>query len=172
MGATLADPRLKRLDTAVLWPKFAADICKLLDLTSRHHGISGYRSIPEQNDLFAQGRTKSGNIVTKARGGESYHNFAVAIDFAFDTDTVSPGLQPGWNQTDYLPLAAAAVKIPSLESGFYWKFKDPGHVQINAARLRVSEAMLKAAWDRGGMIEVFVLLDNLEAAAVEREAHA
>lgn len=170
MGATLSDPRLKRLDTSVLWPKFAADICRLLDLTSRHHGISGYRSVTEQNDLFAQGRTKPGNIVTKARGGESYHNFAVAIDFAFDTDTVSPGLQPGWNQADYLPLAEAAHSIPSLESGFYWKFKDPGHIQINTARLGVTEKLLKSVWDRGGMVEVFVLLDELEAAAVAREA--
>jgi peptidoglycan L-alanyl-D-glutamate endopeptidase CwlK len=49
------------------------------------HGItikvlSGLRTYEEQNDLFAQGRTKSGRIVTKARGGFSNHNFGIAFD--------------------------------------------------------------------------------------------
>jgi peptidoglycan LD-endopeptidase CwlK len=39
------------------------------------------RTIEEQNDLYAQGRTKPGKIVTYARGGESYHNYGLAFDF-------------------------------------------------------------------------------------------
>ncbi|WP_412177972.1 M15 family metallopeptidase [Paenibacillus terrae] len=42
----------------------------------------GLRTIDEQNGLYAQGRAKPGQIVTNARGGYSYHNFGVAIDFA------------------------------------------------------------------------------------------
>jgi peptidoglycan L-alanyl-D-glutamate endopeptidase CwlK len=34
-----------------------------------------YRSVAEQNELYAQGRTKPGQIVTRARGGQSAHNF-------------------------------------------------------------------------------------------------
>ena len=41
---------------------------------------SGYRSVDEQNALYAQGRTKPGNIVTKAKGGQSNHNFGLAFD--------------------------------------------------------------------------------------------
>jgi hypothetical protein len=41
---------------------------------------SGFRSKEEQDELYAQGRTKSGQIVTNAKGGESTHNFGVAID--------------------------------------------------------------------------------------------
>jgi len=33
-----------------------------------------YRSNKEQNELYAQGRTTAGKIVTNARGGESQHN--------------------------------------------------------------------------------------------------
>lgn len=40
----------------------------------------GYRSIEEQNEIFAQGRTKPGKIVSKAPGGKSLHNFGLAID--------------------------------------------------------------------------------------------
>ena len=32
--------------------------------------ISGHRTYEEQNDLYAQGRTKPGQIVTKAKGGQ------------------------------------------------------------------------------------------------------
>lgn len=41
---------------------------------------SGYRSIEEQNRLYAQGRTTPGSIVTNAKGGQSFHNFALAFD--------------------------------------------------------------------------------------------
>lgn len=34
-----------------------------------------YRSAAEQNELYAQGRTKPGQIVTRAHGGQSAHNF-------------------------------------------------------------------------------------------------
>lgn len=48
--------------------------------------VQGLRTIDEQNELYAQGRTKPGNIVTKARGGSSYHNYGLALDFAILVD--------------------------------------------------------------------------------------
>ena len=42
--------------------------------------IGGLRTYEEQNELFAQGRTKPGRIVTNARGGFSNHNFGIALD--------------------------------------------------------------------------------------------
>ena len=38
------------------------------------------RTIDEQDALYNQGRTEPGNIVTNAKGGESYHNYGLAID--------------------------------------------------------------------------------------------
>ncbi len=38
------------------------------------------RDIEYQNSLYAQGRTKPGQIVTNARGGESFHNYGLAFD--------------------------------------------------------------------------------------------
>ncbi|MBA2872427.1 LAS superfamily LD-carboxypeptidase LdcB [Anoxybacillus calidus] len=46
----------------------------------------GFRSIEEQNELYAQGRTKPGKIVTNAKGGYSYHNVGLAIDFCLLVD--------------------------------------------------------------------------------------
>lgn len=39
------------------------------------------RTIEEQNALYEQGRTKPGAIVTNAKGGYSYHNYGLALDF-------------------------------------------------------------------------------------------
>jgi len=45
-------------------------------------GISAtFRDNIHQDWLFAQGRTRPGNIVTNARGGQSIHNFRLAFDF-------------------------------------------------------------------------------------------
>lgn len=48
--------------------------------------VQGLRTIDEQNKLYAQGRTEPGSIVTKAKGGSSYHNYGLAIDFAILVD--------------------------------------------------------------------------------------
>ena len=41
----------------------------------------GRRSMEEQAALYAKGRTVSGKIVTKAKPGESYHNYGLAFDW-------------------------------------------------------------------------------------------
>lgn len=41
----------------------------------------GLRTFEEQTALYAQGRTKPGRIVTKAKPGESYHNYGLAFDW-------------------------------------------------------------------------------------------
>lgn len=43
----------------------------------------GYRSISEQNSLYAKGRSLPGAKVTNAKGGYSWHNFGLAADYAF-----------------------------------------------------------------------------------------
>lgn len=42
--------------------------------------ISGLRTYAEQDELYAQGRTKLGVKVTNARSGHSNHNFGIAFD--------------------------------------------------------------------------------------------
>lgn len=62
--------------------------CQLADVPVRI--TSGYRSIEEQNKLYAQGRTTPGNIVTNAKGGDSFHNWRVAFDVCFKGDVPYP----------------------------------------------------------------------------------
>ncbi len=40
-----------------------------------------YRDKEYQDDLYSQGRTKPGSIVTNSKGGQSMHNYRIAFDF-------------------------------------------------------------------------------------------
>jgi peptidoglycan L-alanyl-D-glutamate endopeptidase CwlK len=86
--------------------------------------VQGLRTFAEQNALYAKGRTKSGKIVTKARGGYSYHNYGLAIDVA----EIKNG-KVIWN-TQWNKIVPIAKKY-GFEWGGSWKsFKDKPHFQI------------------------------------------
>lgn len=57
---------------------------------------SSLRTFGEQDALYAQGRTKPGNIVTNAKGGQSFHNFGVAFDVVPLVNGV-PNYNCDWN---------------------------------------------------------------------------
>ena len=61
--------------------------------------VQSLRTLEEQNELFAQGRTKPGLIVTNAKGGSSYHNYGLAFDFAimYDKDNNGSYEALSWN---------------------------------------------------------------------------
>lgn len=53
----------------------------------------GFRSLKRQNELYEQGRTKPGQIVTNARGSSysSQHQWGIAVDFYLDMDIDGDG---------------------------------------------------------------------------------
>jgi len=79
-------------------PTLAASIVQMDTILSQEsiafRVTAGMRTWAEQNALYAQGRTIPGNIVTNARGGESWHNYGVAVDVV-PMDQILP--QPDWN---------------------------------------------------------------------------
>ncbi len=86
--------------------------------------VQGYRSIEEQNRLYEQGRTTAGAIVTNAKGGQSFHNYGVAVDFVF--------IKEGWNATDTLwQLLGKVGKAQGFEWGGDWQgFVDRPHFEM------------------------------------------
>ncbi len=93
------------------------------------------RSFKEQNRLYEQGRTRKGNIVTYAKGGESYHNYGLAIDFALENDTgkIIWNIQydgNGNNQSDWYEVAAIAKELGFEWGGDWNNFKDYPHLQM------------------------------------------
>ena len=90
------------------------------------------RTIQEQNDLYALGRTKPGNIVTNAKGGQSYHNWGLAIDIVllYDKDSNGTFEVASWDVNDDFMKVVNHFKKCGWEWGGDWKkFKDTPHFQ-------------------------------------------
>jgi LAS superfamily LD-carboxypeptidase LdcB len=102
---------------------------------------SGLRTFAEQDALYAQGRTAPGKVVTKARAGQSWHNFGLAYDL-----TQFSGKNPVWDGGAYDRAGAIGQEL-GLEWGGAWaKFKDRPHFQRNIG-LTLAEARKK--WPKG-----------------------
>lgn len=93
------------------------------------------RSMEEQDALYAQGRIEEGNIVTYAEGGESYHNYGLAIDFALEDqdgniiwDIEYDGNESG--ESDWYEAAEIAKELGFEWGGDWERFQDYPHLQM------------------------------------------
>ncbi len=105
--------------------------------------ISGTRTFAQQDKLYEQGRSLPGNKVTKARGGQSNHNFGVAWDIGVFDNRTYLDESPTYRQVGDLG------KTLDLEWGGDWQsFSDEPHFQIvkevDLAAIAVSFAQGKA----------------------------
>ncbi|MCG1010119.1 M15 family metallopeptidase [Salinicoccus sp. ID82-1] len=95
----------------------------------------GFRSFEEQNALFAQGRTTAGNIVTNAQGGESYHNYGLAVDYALEVGpNVIWDLEYDGNgnaRSDWFEVARIAKELGFTWGGDWESFRDYPHLQMD-----------------------------------------
>jgi hypothetical protein len=98
--------------------------------------VQGLRTFAEQDRLFAQ-RPR----VTKARGGQSYHNYGVAADLAF---VVNGKLS--WDDHLYRNIGRWASRV-GLEWGGNWHFVDYPHVQLHSMP---GTGKLKAVYEKAG----------------------
>jgi peptidoglycan L-alanyl-D-glutamate endopeptidase CwlK len=113
--------------------------------------ISGSRTYAEQDQLYKKGRYGSTEkIVTKARGGQSNHNFGIAWDVGiFDGGKYLTGDNPG--EAKIYKALAAAVQSDELEWGGNWEhFKDKPHYQL---KLGLSLAEVRARFEAGKPLE-------------------
>lgn len=84
------------------------------------------RTNVEQDGLYAIGRTIHGKIVTNAKGGESWHNYGSAFDFA---PTIYG--KPQWNDKDLYAKCGGIAEKVGLEWAGRWKGKlrETAHAQ-------------------------------------------
>jgi peptidoglycan L-alanyl-D-glutamate endopeptidase CwlK len=133
---------LQRLEG--LQPEFKSSI-ELLLSTLSDNGIdvcvvSGLRTIQQQNQLYAQGRTAKGQIVTNAKGGQSPHNFGTAVDLAPLDD--KGGIN--WNDTVGFKLIGKIAKAQGLVWGGDFKsIVDLPHIESPTWRT------IQADWKAG-----------------------
>ncbi len=96
------------------------------------------RTIAEQNELYAIGRSKPGKIVTHARGGDSYHNYGLAIDICLilDEKEVSWDTKADYDRdgiADWIEVVQV-FKSYGWQWGGDWNFSDKPHFQKTFGR--------------------------------------
>lgn len=87
---------------------------------------STYRDNVSQDELYAQGRTTPGKIVTNAKAGQSWHNYKCAVDVV----PIVAG-KARWDAKDEVWQQVGALgKAAGLEWAGDWKrFKEYPHFQ-------------------------------------------
>lgn len=118
-----------------------AEICEAIKGRAICRFSHTLRTFAEQNALYAQGRPggPKGGIVTNAKGGDSYHNYGLAIDIVLLKDTDGNGTYEtaSWEtnvdfdkdgKADWMEIVEI-FKRHGWEWGGTWKFKDLPHFQ-------------------------------------------
>ena len=105
---------------------------------------AGYRSFREQNELYERGRTnKSKPIVTYARGGQSLHNYGLAVDFVI-VIVSDDGKRALWTEGEkWTSVAAIAKSLGFVWGGDFEWFRDFAHLGMSCG---ISTRDLQKGW--------------------------
>lgn len=94
----------------------------------------GFRTKDYQDELYAKGRSKPGNIVTSAKGSDyaSQHQWGVAFDVAlnFDVDKDGKVTDDMWNANGYKKIAKIAKSVGLKWGGDWTSFVDNPHFYL------------------------------------------
>lgn len=129
--------------------KILLDCDKALTGRAKIRITQGLRTTDEQNQLYAIGRSKPGKKVTNAKGGQSIHNYGLAVDICLiiDGKTASWDTTRDWDN-DKVADWYECVKIfakHGWEWGGNWKtFKDLPHFEKKSIKTKTSE--IKTTW--------------------------
>lgn len=116
------------------------EICDVLKGKAMCRFAFTLRTFAEQDALYAQGRNgNKGPVVTQAKGGQSYHNYGLAIDIVLVVDKDANGSfeTASWDtktdfdkdgKADWLEVVNV-FKQHGWEWGGDWKFVDMPHFQ-------------------------------------------
>lgn len=146
-------------DLSKLYPPFAFTIAKFIGEWNAQHpdqtiGIfEGFRSFDRQAELYAQGRTRLGKVVTNAMPGFSFHNYGLACDIVFDADPVKPAIQYSWDARFPWDKMGKMAQSNGLDWSGSWRlFKELAHVenrygiQLVEARELYARDGIKGVW--------------------------
>lgn len=135
---------------SVLADKVRAAANQLATLGTYLLVVSGLRTAPEQNALYAQGRNGApGHIVTNAKAGYSMHNYGLAVDVVPYLSGKSGQLNWDSNTPQFRAMVTA-LEAQGLVWGGEWKtFPDPDHFQMPGIPASPNAPMLADYGDGG-----------------------
>ncbi len=128
-----------------LHPLFRMRVSQFINEAEKRYGIElraymGLRTISEQNELYARGRTQeqldSAGLthvvalpdekrVTNAKGGKSYHNYGLAVDVVQILDGAAL-----WNNQNWPKIGKLAEEFGMGWGGRWMNFPDKPHLQM------------------------------------------
>lgn len=92
-----------------------------------------YRSVKEQDALYAQGRTAPGPKITNARGGQSPHNTTLngqPAASAFDIVCLDANGKPDWNSPNFSKAGSVGRSVGLTWGGDFKSIKDMPHFEL------------------------------------------
>lgn len=133
-------------DLDLLAPFFRDRLLDAMD-ECEHHGYSvmlfeGWRSPNRQLDRYAQGRTKPGKIVTNAGPWQSYHQYALAGDITFKTNTGQPSWDGPWDKIAQYFTSRGMSQISFEDS----HFELSAGLSVKEAKAIMQTSGLQAVW--------------------------
>ena len=116
-------------DITLLHPELQEIIPKFLEKCKKQGFIvkitDTLRSKKEQDNLYAQGRTKAGNIVTWVKYPYSNHNWGMAFDICRNDEKGAYDNSDGW-----FDIVGEIGKTFGLNWGGDWEIKDKPHFEL------------------------------------------
>ena len=146
---------VKLRDRVQLHPDFRTALDKLLAQAGSENIpfriFEAFRTPERQEWLFAQGRTRSGSVVTKARAWESFHQYGMAADLVLFIDGQ-------WSWSDAGPLGGHWHRLREMarDVGLRTLDWEAPHVEWPVTIAEATGAPVLASADEGWR-------DNLEA---------
>ena len=110
--------------------------------------FESYRSHERQAYLYAQGRTRDGAIITRARAGRSWHQYGIAADLVLIVDG-----RWTWEHEELYVKAG-----PFLEKcGLQWLGRDPKRFELVHYQLPIDLSVyeVESIYRSGGMLAVW-----------------
>jgi len=154
----------------LVWPLLSDKIHTLSDMLSQEsidvRVVQGMRSWSEQDDLYAQGRTSPGPVVTKCKGGDSYHNFGMAVDCVPSQFAPDQSYNPDWNAShpSWKRMEAIALSLGLTVGADFRTFPDNPHFQLTGrfpvgapdgeVQQLFKDGGMQAIWDEAGSASV------------------
>lgn len=141
-----------------LYPDFRRRFINLqIEMENLFHPIfltEGFRTAERQRELYSIGRIKGiivkpWQVVTRAKPGQSYHNYGLAADIAFSSK------EPYSEEHPWKLLGQIAPKH-GLEWGGNWKHPDRPHLQ-QSYDLKIT--LLEDILDQGDLDTVWRVID-------------
>lgn len=120
----------------LVWPLLADKIHTMAVMLEQEgieiRVVQGLRSWQEQDKLYAQSRTTPGKVVTNCKGGQSYHNFGMAVDCVPSQFSPDQPYNPDWNSShpDWNRMEAVGIYLGLTAGAGFRTFPDAPHFQL------------------------------------------